>query len=67
MAGSNLLILFHIFRLLTCVFPQGSHAMILLAVEEMRSLVGGLPGNAALEVAYHFVMVGLVDSALVNC
>ena len=41
--------------------------MILLAVEEMRSLVGGLPGNAALEVAYHFVMVGLVDSALVSC
>ena len=52
------------------VFPQvlhsSSHVMMLLSVEEIWSLVWVTLGTAALEVAYHFEIVGLVDSALVS-
>ena len=56
---------------LTCVFPQVlhsfSHVIMLLAVEEIWSLVWALPGSAALGVAYHFrILMGLVGSALVS-
>jgi len=49
------------------VLHWSSHAMMLLAVEEMWSLVWALPGPAALGVVYHFrMLMGLVDSALVS-
>ena len=54
-----------------CVFPQvlhrSSHAIMLMGVEEVRSVVWATLVTAALEGAYHFVMVvGLVNNALVS-
>ena len=53
-------------RFLLKVLHSSSHAMTVLAVEEMRSVVWVLPETAALEVAYHFKLVGPVNSALVS-
>ena len=52
---------------LSQMLHSSSHAMTVLAVEEMRSVVLVLLKNAALEVAYHFKLLQeYVDSALVR-